>query len=97
MKYYSEELAKMFDSEDELLEAEYIAQKEKEEAAEIEKQKAEEKQRRFEEVQNAFTIAEEAHAKYEQLKNDYLRDYNSIRLTSNGLISWDSFWELFNR
>ena len=43
MKYYSEELNKMYDTEDDLLEAEFQAKKAREEAEAVAKAKAAEK------------------------------------------------------
>lgn len=91
MKYYSEELNKMYDTEDELLEAEFQAKKLKEEAEAAAKEKAAEKEARYNEVKEALEIASEAKAKYDKLLKAYTRDYGPITIRSSNINpAW--FW-----
>lgn len=81
MKYYSEELSKTFDTEEECLaaEKEYF---EKLEAAKQEKLKLkEEKSARAKEVQDAYTEWMEAEKKYKSLRNDFIKDYGYFHAT----------------
>ena len=96
MKYYSEELNKMFDTEDELLEAEYQSKCEKEAREAVEKEKQAERQKRYDELLAASALLEEVYNEYQKLKNAYLRDYGTLHIPciSRG---WDrnTIWRLF--
>lgn len=96
MKYYSEELNKMFDTEDELLEAEYRSKCEKESREAAEKEKQAERQRRYDELLAASALLEEAYNEYQKLKNAYLRDYGTLHIPCTSR-SWDrnTIWRLF--
>lgn len=85
MKYYSEELNKMYDSEDELLEAEYRAQQAKEEAEATAKAKAAEKETRYNEVKEALEEVSSARAKYDKLLRAYTHDYGPITIRSSNI------------
>lgn len=81
MKYYSEELKKTFDTEEECV----AAEKEYLQAIEDEKAKAlqlkEEKTTRAKEVQTAYEDWIEAEKKYKSLRNDFIRDYGYFHAT----------------
>ena len=89
MKYYSEELNRLFDTEDELLEAEYTAKRAKEEAEAAEKAKAEEKQKRYDEVKEAIEKASLARAEVDRLVKAYTREYGPISIRSSNI---NPFW-----
>ncbi len=89
MKYYSEELNKLFDTEDELLEAEYTARRAKEEAEAAEKAKAEEKQKRYDEVKEAIEKASVARAEVDRLVKAYTREYGPLSIRSSNI---NPFW-----
>ena len=89
MKYYSEELNKLFDTEDELLEAEYTAKRAKEEAEAAEKAKAAEKEKRYNEVKEAIEKASVARAEAEKLVKAYTREYGPISVRSSNI---NPFW-----
>lgn len=90
MKYYSEELNKLFDSEDELLEAEYTVKKAAEEAEAAAKAKAIEKENKYKEVKAAFDLAAEARDNFMKLQREYVEEYGSFRLKTNHSIN--PFW-----
>ena len=85
MKYYSEELNKLFDTEDELLEAEYATRRAKEEAEAAEKAKAEEKQKRYDEVKEAIEKASIARAEVDRLVKAYTREYGPLSIRSSNI------------
>ena len=89
MKYYSEELNKLFDTEDDLLEAEYTAKRAKEEAEAAEKAMAEEKKKRYDEVKEAVEKAGFARAEAEKLIKAYTREYGPISIRSSNI---NPFW-----
>ena len=92
MKYYSEELNKLFDTEDELLEAEFQTKRAKEEAEAAEKVRAAEKQKRYDEVKEALEAVTKAKTAYDKLWHEYTRDYGAITLrTSQVSPFWFSF------
>lgn len=72
MKYYSEVLDKVFDSEKECMEAENA-----------EKKKTDEREKRAEEVEVARKQAQEAKARYERLLERYCKDYGTFRYKLN--------------
>ena len=83
MKYYSEELNKLFDTEDELLEAEYTTRRAKEEAEAAEKPKAAEKEKRYNEVKEALEAVAKAKTAYDKLLREYTKDYGAITLRTS--------------
>lgn len=89
MKYYSEELNKLFDTEDDLLEAEYTSRKAKEEAEAAEKVKAAEKQKRYDEVKEAIEKASAARAEANKLIKAYTCEYGPISIRSSNI---SPFW-----
>ena len=71
MKYYSEELDKLFDTEDELVQAELNLLVEKEE-----------QEKAYQEVKQAKEEYESALKRYQVLKDEYLKKYSSISFTT---------------
>lgn len=97
MKFYSEQLSKLFDTQAELETAE-----EKENAAKRaeEEKKAKLKanrETRAKEVEDAFKTAAEAQKKANELLNAFLKDYGSYHTTlKDAPVSiWDAFFNLF--
>lgn len=89
MKYYSEELNRLFDTEDDLLEAEFQTRRVKEEAEAAEKAKAEEKQKRYDEVKEAIEKANAARAEANKLIKAYTCEYGPISIRSSNI---SPFW-----
>lgn len=81
MKYYSETLNKMFDSEKELIAEETKARNAEMEKQAIEKKKAEERKNRASEVEKARIAANEAATNYRKLLEDFCKDYGSYHYT----------------
>jgi len=81
MKYYSEELQKTFDTEDECVAAEeqYFAELEK--AKQENMRLKEEKASRAKAVQAAYEKYVEAEKDYKALRNDFIRDYDYFHAT----------------
>ena len=71
MKYYSEELDKLFDTQEELVEAELNLLVEKEE-----------QEKAYQEVKQAKEEYESAMKRYHVLKDEYLKKYSSISFTT---------------
>ena len=71
MKYYSEELNKLFDTEEELTEAELNLLVEKEE-----------QEKAYQKVKEAKEEYESAMKRYHVLKDEYLKKYSSISFTT---------------
>lgn len=111
MRYYSEKLNKLFDSEEELdkAEDEFDSQKKEIEA------KKEEKKARAKEVEDAYKatiiarkeatkIINEADKKYYDLKNTFIKDYGSFHMSftekdenGNGCITTSTaLFDIFN-
>ena len=81
MKYYSEELNRTFDTEDECRDAEteYLNK-----IAEAKKQKEAlkaEKKSRADEVSDSFKAYKEAEKKYIELRNQFIKDYGYYHMT----------------
>lgn len=81
MKYYSEALNKMFDSEKELIAEEAKARNAEIEKQAIEKKKAEERKNRAAKVEQARIAANEAATNYHKLLADFCKDYGSYHYT----------------
>ena len=91
MKFYSEILNKMFDSVDELNEAEYNRKlKDEKKKKEAEKKEAEERAR-TDEVEQARIAFEEAKNNYYTLLNSYCRDYGFYTFTPDPVKSSSNF------
>ena len=81
MKYYSEVLDRVFDSEKELVAEETKAKNAEIEKQLLEKRKSEERKNRAAEVEKARIAAEEAVANYHKLLEDFCKDYGSYHYT----------------
>lgn len=97
MKFYSEQLNKLFDSVEELKAAEDKVNAAKK--AEEEKKAALKAQReeRAKEVEEAFKLASEAQSKANELLKEFIKDYGSFHTTLREPIAsiWDNFFNLF--
>ena len=78
--YQSELLDKVFETEEECLEAE----KEHEKKLALEKAKKEERKQRAEEVEQAFKDANEAYANAKELLNKFCDDYGTFHKSFTG-------------
>lgn len=83
MKYYSETLQKLFESEKALVEAEKQAQEEKEKKEAEKKALTEKRATRAKEIEEAYKAIIEAKNHYNELKNKFIEDYGSYHLTVN--------------
>ena len=75
MKYYSETLKQLFDSEKALIEAETKVKVEEAKKLEAEKAKKAERATRAKEVDEALKVANEAHTKAISLLKAFIKDY----------------------
>ena len=95
MKYYSESLKKLFDSEEEALEAEKTAEKEaKEKKAMVEirkKQRAEDAK----EVEDALKKVKEAEDEYHEKLNDFIKKYGYFHYSSKDANDFPSIFSVF--
>lgn len=78
MKYYSEVLNKVFDTEKACSEAEAKYQAEVEAKKAAEAKKAETRKARAAEVEAAMKAAREARAKYDKLLQEFCKDYGAF-------------------
>lgn len=95
MKYYSETLGKLFDSEKELEEAETLAIKEeaeKKEKAEAARKERAEDAKAVEEALKAVKLAEDDY--YEKL-NAFIKKYGSYHYTSKDIKDFPSVFSVF--
>jgi len=81
MKYYSEELKKTFDTEEECVTAEKVYLQKLEDAKNKQLKLKEEKTARAKEVQDAYTAWIEAEKTYKSLRNDFIKDYGYFHAT----------------
>ena len=81
MKYYSEVLDRVFDSEKELVAEETKAKNAEIEKRILEQKKAEERKSRAAEVEKARIAANEAATNYRKLLEDFCKDYGSYHYT----------------
>ena len=81
MKYYSEELQRTFDTEEECVTAEKEYLQKLEDAKNEQLKLKEEKTARAKEVQNAYEAWIEAEKNYKSLRNDFIRDYGYFHAT----------------
>lgn len=81
MKYYSETLNKLYDSEKELIQAEGEAKKAELEKIRKEKAAKEARATRAKEVEEAIKAADVAKAKANQLLKDFTKDYGYFHMS----------------
>lgn len=89
--YQSEVLGKVFETEDECLEAE----KEHEKKLALEKAKKEERKVRAEEVEKAFKDADEAYKLAREKLNEFVKDYGHYHKTYSGTLPAKSLFDYF--
>lgn len=97
MKYYSEQLKKLFDTPEELLAAEEKVNAAKRAEEEKKAQLKAQREKRAKEVEDAFKFAAEAQKKANELLNAFVKDYGSYHTTlKDAPVSiWDAFFNLF--
>lgn len=102
MKYYSEKLHKLYDTEEALFKAERAddekqAAKEKAlaEKKENEKKLAEARKIRAQEVEEAYKAAEDARKKADDLMRSFLKDYGSYHTTFREVRPHFGLFDLF--
>lgn len=93
MKYFSEKLNKMFDSEDACAEAESAHEKAMAEAEAKKKALADERANRAKEVEDLYKLAVEAKQNYDAKLREFLKDYGSFHLTFRDV---DPFFSLLD-
>lgn len=97
MKYYSEELKKLFDNKDELTKAESKAKEVALAKEEKEKALREERAARAKEVEDAFKAVRDAEKKANELLNKFVKDYGSFHTTIKDVLDpFNWFWNVFN-
>lgn len=95
MKFYSEVLNKVFDTQEECVKAEE-AHKAKIAKAEAEKKAKDEKRAaRAKEVEEAYKQAAEAKKVYQEKLNAFVQDFGSFHLTMREPVSVNSLFDLF--
>lgn len=97
MKFYSENLHKLFDSEKELTDAELAAQKAKEAEEAKKKELTETRKARAKEVDAAREEVYAARKKYHTLLDAFVKDYGSYHASysSHDLASIDDIFDCF--
>ena len=96
MKYYSEKLNKLFDSEEQLIaQEEEVAKVEAEKAAK-EKALKENRAARAKEVQEAFEKAKEVNTEANKKLNDFIKDYGSYHCSFSNVNDDNNFWSLLD-
>ncbi len=105
MKYYSTVLNKLFDTVEQLQEAEAKKKEEEEKALAIQKEKEEQKkllkaqrEERAKEVEQAFKDVQKAQKKANELLTKFCDDYGTFHTSLNGSAFEDFFnvfWDLF--
>lgn len=97
MKFYSEQLSKLFDTQAELETAEEKANAAKRVEEEKKAKLKANRETRAKEVEDAFKTAAEAQKKANELLNAFLKDYGSYHTTlKDAPVSiWDAFFNLF--
>ena len=94
MKYYSEKTKKIYNTVEEIKEAE----KQYDEAHAAEVKKAEERKRRADEITTARKNLQNAQKKYNELVNKFIKDYGSYHATykDEDVNALDLFYRLFD-
>mgnify|MGYP003327425669 CR=1 FL=1 len=93
MKYYSEELKRLFDSEEELKEEETKVLEAKKKAEEEKEKLAAERKARAAEVDEARKAMVEAQNNYQKVLGDFLRDYKTYHYSTSNI---EDMPKLFN-
>lgn len=95
MKYYSEILKNVYDSEKECKQAEAAFLKEKAEKDEKEKALQENRKARAKEIEEAYKAKLEADKHYLKLRKDFIKDYGSFHLTVSSKDDVEDILETF--
>lgn len=93
MKFYSEKLNKLFDSQESCVEAESAHDKQVAEAEAKKKALADERATRAKAVEEAYRNAIKAKQDYDKLLQDFLKDYGSFHATFK---TTDPFFGIFD-
>ena len=95
MKYFSETLNQVFNTENECLEAENKHSKALEAAEAKKKALADERATRAKEVEDAYRAAAAAKCEYDRLLREFLKDYGSFHATFKNIDPFFSIFDLF--
>lgn len=97
MKFYSEQLQKLFDTEEALVLAEEKADEEKRKVEEEKAAKRAKRESRAKEVEEAFKLAAEAQKEANELLRAFVKDYGSFHTTIKDAPTsiFDSLFDLF--
>lgn len=94
MKYYSELLKKTYDSEKDCLKAEKEYNEKLEAEEKRKKELTENRKARAKEVEEAYKAVCEAQKHYNELRNQFVRDYGSFHMTfSSDDDNWNTLFE----
>lgn len=93
MKYYSETLNKVFENENECLNAEKEYKAKVEEEEKRKKELADSRKIRAKEVEDAYKAIIDAQKHYNELKNKFVEDFGSFHMTFS---TTDDFHSLFS-
>lgn len=85
MRYYSETLKQLFDTEEECEKAESEALEAKKKAEEERTKLLAERKVRAQEIEDARKIMQEAQNKYNKLLREFLRDYKTYHYSTNSI------------
>ena len=81
MKYFSEKLNKVFESEEECVEAENKFELAKQEKEEKEKRLTQERKERAHEIEEQYKKIMDDRKEYRKMVDDFIRDYGSFHCT----------------
>lgn len=95
MKFYSEELNKLYESQEECEKAESEALEAKKRAEEEQEKLVAERKARAAEVDDARKAMVEAQNKYEELLRDFIRDYKTYHYSTNNIDEIPRFFNDF--
>lgn len=95
MKYYSETLDKLFDSEKEVEEAEKLAIEEEAKKKEIAEVKRKERAEDAKEVENAFRAIKDAEEVYYKKLSEFIKKYGYYHYSSKDVGDFPSVFSLF--
>ena len=95
MKFYSEQLNKLYDSQEECAKAEEAHTKAIADAETKKKALAEERTSRAKEVEDAYKAAVEAKKAYDTKLREFLKDYGSFHCTFKDVDPFFSLWDWF--
>ena len=95
MKYYSELTKKVYDSPEEVNAAEAEIKAEEERKLQLKEKRTE----RAKEIEDAYKVLVDAQKRYNELVNQFVKDYGSFHMTYNGekpiVDLWENLFRLF--